>query len=142
MILLLTYLILVLLYSTMRPKNSALSGPQLEIMNVVWRLGEATVRDVYEDVRTRRPIAYTTVMTTMKTMQDRGHLKKRMEDRAFVYSAAQPKNRMLRSIVKDFIDRLFNGSAEPLLVHLIEERRLSEKDLAKIRKMIRGKEKP
>jgi BlaI family penicillinase repressor len=124
----------------MRPKDSALSGPQLEIMNVVWRLGEATVRDVYEDVRTRRPIAYTTVMTTMKTMQDRGHLKKRVEDRAFVYSASQPKNRMLRSIVKDFIDRVFNGSAEPLLVHLIEERRLSEKDLAKIRKMIREKE--
>jgi BlaI family penicillinase repressor len=124
----------------MRPKDSALSGPQLEIMNVVWRLGEATVRDVYEDVRTRRPIAYTTVMTTMKIMQDRGHLKKRVEDRAFVYSASQPKNRMLRSIVKDFIDRVFNGSAEPLLVHLIEERRLSEKDLAKIRKMIREKE--
>jgi BlaI family penicillinase repressor len=124
----------------MRPKDSALSGPQLEIMNVVWRLGEATVRDVYEDVRTRRPIAYTTVMTTMKTMQDRGHLKKHVEDRAFVYSASQPKNRMLRSIVKDFIDRVFNGSAEPLLVHLIEERRLSEKDLAKIRKMIREKE--
>jgi BlaI family penicillinase repressor len=125
----------------MRPKNSALSGPQLEIMNVVWRLGEATVRDVYEDVRTRRPIAYTTVMTTMKTMQARGHLKKRTEGRAFVYSASQPKNRMLRSIVEDFIDRVFNGSAEPLLVHLVEQKRLSEKDLTKIRKMIREKEK-
>ncbi|MEJ2246528.1 MAG: BlaI/MecI/CopY family transcriptional regulator [Acidobacteriota bacterium] len=110
-------------------------------MNVVWRLGEATVRDVYEDVRTRRPIAYTTVMTTMKTMQARGHLKKRTEGRAFVYSASQPKNRMLRSIVEDFIDRVFNGSAEPLLVHLVEQKRLSEKDLTKIRKMIREKEK-
>ena len=124
----------------MRPKNSALSGPQLEIMNVVWRLGEATVRDVYEDVRARRPIAYTTVMTTMKTMQARGHLKKRTEGRAFVYSSSQPKKRMLRSIVEDFIDRVFNGSTEPLLVHLVEQKRLSEKDLGKIWKMIREKE--
>ena len=66
---------------------SVLSGPQLDIMKVVWRLGEATVRDVYEDLRTQRTIAYTTVITTMKTMEARGHLKKRTEGRAFVYSA-------------------------------------------------------
>jgi predicted transcriptional regulator len=116
-----------------------LSGPQLEIMKVVWRLGEATVRDVYEDLRLHRPIAYTTVMTTMKNMESRGHLKKRSEGRAFVYSATIPESRMLRRIVGDFIDRVFNGSAEPLLVHLVEERRLSEKDLEEIGRMIREK---
>ena len=125
----------------MRPKNSSLSGPQLEIMKIVWQLGEATVRDVYEDLRTRRPVAYTTVMTTMKTMKARGYLKKRTEGRAFVYSASEPENRMLRNIVEDFINRVFNGSAEPLLVHLAEQKRLSEKDLAKIQRMIREKEK-
>jgi BlaI family transcriptional regulator, penicillinase repressor len=117
-----------------------LSGPQLEIMKVVWRLSEATVRDVYEDLRLHRPIAYTTVMTTMKNMESRGHLKKRSEGRAFVYSASVPENRMLRRIVGDFIDRVFNGSTEPLLAHLVEEQRLSEKDLEKIGKMIREKE--
>ena len=117
-----------------------LSGPQLEIMKVVWRLGEATVRDVYEDLRIHRPIAYTTVMTTMKNMESRGHLKKRSEGRAFVYSTSVPENRMLRRIVGDFIDRVFNGSTEPLLAHLVEEQRLSEKDLEKIGKLIRDKE--
>ncbi len=125
----------------MRPKNDTLSGPQLDIMKVVWRLGEATVRDVYEDLRTQRAIAYTTVMTTMKTMETRGHLKKRTEGRAFVYTASAAENRMIRNIVGDFIDRVFNGSAEPLLVHLVEEKRLSEKDLEKIKKMIQEKEK-
>ena len=125
----------------MRPKNNTLSGPQLDIMKVVWRLGEATVRDVYEDLRTQRAIAYTTVMTTMKTMETRGHLKKRTEGRAFVYTASAAENRMIRNIVGDFIDRVFNGSAEPLLVHLVEEKRLSEKDLEKIKKMIQEKEK-
>jgi BlaI family penicillinase repressor len=117
-----------------------LTGPQLEIMKVVWRLGEATVRAVYEDLRLHRPIAYTTVMTTMKNMESRGHLKKRSEGRAFVYTAAVPEGRMLRRIVGDFIDRVLNGSTEPLLAHLVEERRLSEKDLEQIRKMIREKE--
>ena len=117
-----------------------LSGPQLEIMKVVWRLGEATVRDVYEDLRIRRPIAYTTVMTTMKTMESKGHLKKRTEGRAYVYAAVVPEGRMLRKIVGDFLDRVFNGSTEPLLAHLVEERRLSEKDLAEIVRMIRAKE--
>ncbi len=125
----------------MRPKNDTLSGPQLDIMKVVWRMGEATVRDVYEELREQRSIAYTTVMTTMKTMAIRGHLKKRTEGRAFVYTATAPENRMLKRIVSDFIDRVFNGSTEPLLAHLVKERRLSEKDLEKIRKMIREEEK-
>ena len=100
-------------------------------------MGEATVRDVYEALREQRPIAYTTIMTTMKTMQARGHLKKRAEGRAFVYQAVEPQNRALRKIVGDFIDRVFNGSAEPLLAHLVSERRLSKKDLDKVAKMIR-----
>lgn len=117
-----------------------LSGPQLEIMKVVWGLGEATVRDVYEDLRIRRPIAYTTVMTTMKSMEAKGHLKKRTEGRAYVYSATVPERRMLRKIVGDFLDRVFNGSTEPLLAHLIEEKRLSEEDLEKVTRMIREKD--
>jgi BlaI family penicillinase repressor len=117
-----------------------LSEPQLEIMKVVWRLGEATVRDVYEDLRLHRPVAYTTVMTMMKNMESRGHLKKRSEGRAFVYTATVAEDRMIRRIVGDFIDRVFNGSTEPLLAHLVKEKRLSEKDLEKIGKMIREKE--
>ncbi len=121
----------------MRPIENQLTAQQLEIMKVVWRLGEATVRDVYEALRAQRSIAYTTVMTTMKNMEARGHLKKRVEGRAFVYQAVEPQNRALRKIVEDFLDRVFNGSAEPLLAHLVQERRLSEKDLDKVARMIR-----
>jgi BlaI family penicillinase repressor len=124
----------------MRPKTILLSGPQLEIMKVVWRLGDATVRDVYEDLLLHRPIAYTTVMTMMKNMEARGQLKKRSEGRAFVYAATVSEDRMLRRIVGDFIDRVFNGSTEPLLAHLVKERRLSEKDLKEISRMIREKQ--
>ena len=123
----------------MRPKSTNLTTQQLEIMKVVWRLGDATVRDVYEALREQRPIAYTTVMTTMKTMEARGHLTKRVNGRAFVYQAVELQNNALRRIVGDFLDRVFNGSTEPLLAHLVQERRLSQKDLDKVAKMIRNK---
>lgn len=126
----------------MRSKITTLSGPQLDIMKVVWHLGEATVRDVYEELRKQRTLAYTTVMTTMKNMEAKGHLKKRSEGRAFVYTATAPESRMLKKIVGDFIDRVFNGSTEPLLMHLVKEQRLTEKDLKKIQKMIQEQEKP
>jgi BlaI family penicillinase repressor len=123
----------------MKPKTTNLTSQQLEIMKVVWRMGDATVRDVYEALRAQRPIAYTTVMTTMKTMEARGHLKKRVNGRAFVYQAVEPQDSSLRKIVGDFLDRVFNGSTEPLLAHLVEERRLSQKDLDKVARMIRNK---
>ncbi len=77
----------------------------------------------------------------MNTMEAKGHLKKRTQGRAFVYRAAEPKSRALRRVVGDFIDRVFHGSAEPLLVHLVEEKRLSSKDLEEAARMIRNKSK-
>jgi BlaI family transcriptional regulator, penicillinase repressor len=132
------YAMVVLLDSTMRPKTTNLTSQQLEIMKVVWRLGTATVRDVYEELRTQRPVAYTTVMTTMKTMEARGHLKKHVDGRAFVYQAVEQQENAIRKIVGDFLDKVFNGSTEPLLAHLVQEKRLSKKDLDKIEKMIRN----
>jgi BlaI family penicillinase repressor len=123
----------------MNKKSGGLSAQQLEIMTVVWERGEATVRDVYETLRNRRSLAYTTVMTMMKMMEARGQLKKRTEGRAFVYRAVEPKAQAMRRIVGDFLDRVFNGSAEPLLAHLVAERRISQKDLDKISRLIRSK---
>lgn len=126
----------------MRPKTTHLTVPQLEIMKEVWRLEEATVRDVYEALRAKRPIAYTTVMTMMKTMEARGHLRKRVDGRTFIYQAVEPQNKALRRIVGDFLDKVFNGAAEPLLAHLVQERKLSQKDLDKVANMIRSKSNP
>jgi predicted transcriptional regulator len=106
-------------------------------MKIVWQLGRATVRDVYEALRARRQIAYTTVMTMMKIMEAKGYLKKRVDGRAFVYRATRPQKQMIRRLVRDFVNRVFNGSAEPLLAHLVEDRHVSEKDLARIARMIR-----
>ena len=121
----------------MRPKSSTLTEQELEIMKIVWGRETSTVRDVYEKLLERRKIAYTTVMTMMKILEQKKYLRKSMEDRAYVYRPAKPKNQVIQGMVREFVNRVFNGSAEPLLVHLFEDRKLSEKDLNEITRMIR-----
>jgi predicted transcriptional regulator len=124
----------------MRPKSPILTEQELEIMKIVWAREVATVRDVYEALLERRKIAYTTVMTMMKILEQKKYLLKTQEDRAYIYRPAKPKNQVIKGMVREFVNRVFNGSAEPLLVHLIEDRRLSQKDLDEITHMIRRKE--
>jgi len=121
----------------MRPKSQTLTEQELEIMKVVWGRGEATVRDVYETLLERRKIAYTTVMTMMKILEQKKYLRKSQDDRAYLYRPAKPKKQVIQGMVREFVDRVFNGSAEPLLVHLMEDRKLSSKDLEEIARMIR-----
>ncbi len=106
-------------------------------MKVIWERERATVRDVYEALLERRKVAYTTVMTMMKILEQKGFLKKSQEDRAYVYRPAQAKRQVIGAMVRDFINRVFNGSAEPLLVHLVEEHHLSQKDLEEITRLRR-----
>jgi BlaI family transcriptional regulator, penicillinase repressor len=121
----------------MRQRSRTLTGQELEIMKVIWERERATVRDVYEALLERRKVAYTTVMTMMKILEQKGFLKKSQEDRAYVYRPAQAKRQVIGAMVKDFINRVFNGSAEPLLVHLVEEHHLSQKDLEEIARLRR-----
>ena len=120
----------------MRPKHTTLTPQELEIMKLVWQRDSATVRDIYEALLEHRKIAYTTVMTMMKILETKGYLKKRRQNRAFVYRPAHPKNQVIGGMLREFIDRVFNGSAEPLLVHLVKTRKIRQEELQKIRCMI------
>ncbi len=105
-------------------------------MKIVWERRTATVRDVYEALLERRRVAYTTVMTMMKILERKGYLNRTQVERAYVYRPAQPKNSVIRVMVRDFVNRVFNGSAEPLLVHLIEDRHLTADEVEEIRRLI------
>ncbi len=122
------------------PAAPTLTRQELEIMKIVWELGSATVRDVYETLLKRRKIAYTTVLTMMKILEQKKFLKRAGGERAFVYQPARPKSRVIKAMVREFISRVFDGSAEPLLVHLVRDRRLSEDDLERITRIIRKAE--
>ena len=120
----------------MKPKSSTLTPQELEIMKVVWQKGEATVRDVYEDLLERRKIAYTTVMTMLKVLEGKGHLRKRQDDRAYVYRPTRQKAAVVGSMVREFVDRLFDGAARPLVVHLLKDRSLTRKELEELARHI------
>jgi predicted transcriptional regulator len=121
----------------MRRRSTTLTEQELEIMKIVWERDHSTVRDVYEALLERRKVAYTTVMTMMKILEQKKYLKKTMADRAHVYRAAQPKGQVIGDMVRDFINRVFNGSAEPLLVHLVKEHDLSPEELEEIARLRR-----
>lgn len=122
----------------MRPAAPTLTGQELEIMKIVWQCETATVRQVYEALLERRRIAYTTVMTMMNILEQKGYLTKRQGERAYVYKPSRPKKQVIGAMVREFVNRVFNGSAEPLLLHLVEDRHLTEKDLEEIRRTIKA----
>ena len=122
----------------MKGVKNTLTGQELEIMKVIWRLGPSNVRQVYEAMLKDRKIAYTTVMTMMNILETKGFLKKKAGDKAFVYAPSKPQKTVIRAMVREFVDRVFNGSAEPLLLHLVEDDQLSKEELDEIRRSIKS----
>lgn len=124
----------------MRTPHPTLTPQELAIMKVIWRLGNVTVRDVYEALRAERTIAYTTVMTMMRILEDKGYLKKSSSDRAFVYSPTKPRQQVVGAMVRDFVDRVFDGASSSLLVHLAKDNRLTAKQRGAIEKLVKDLE--
>lgn len=125
----------------MRKKSPTLTPQELALMKIVWeRGGASTVRDVYEALLEDRRIAYTTVMTMMNVLERKGYLRREAEGRSYRYRPVRPKGQVVSSMVREFVDRVFGGSAEPLLLHLVEDRHVSADELDRLARRIRGKE--
>jgi BlaI family transcriptional regulator, penicillinase repressor len=91
---------------------------------------------VYEALRDTRPVAYTTVMTMMKILEDKGYLKKALVDRAHVYRPAQKRQQVVGAMVRDFLDRVFDGAPGALLVHLAKDNKLTDKQRRIVEQLI------
>ena len=124
----------------MKTRKTVLTDQELEIMKVVWRHDAVTVRDVYEELLKHRKIAYTTVMTMMGILETKKYLKKTAGARAYLYKPAQPKGKVVGRMVEEFLTRVFNGSAKPLLVHLVENQELSREEWDEIARLLKTKE--
>jgi len=125
----------------MRAQKSIPTDQELEILKVIWQRGQATVREVYQDLLKQRKIAYTTVLTMMGILERKGHLKKTAGERAYVFSPAQPQAQVVDGMVKEFVKRVFNGSPKPLLVHLVGDRELSPSELDEIENLVKNRRK-
>src|SRR6185436_16057131 len=120
----------------MRPPRSTLTPQELAIMKIVWKADRATVRDVYEALREKRAVAYTTVMTMMRILEDKGYLKKTLVDRAHVYRPTKPRQQVVGALVREFIERVFDGAPDRLLLHLAKDEALTDKQRRLIRQLI------
>jgi BlaI family penicillinase repressor len=120
----------------MRTPHPTLTPHELAIMKVVWKRQKATVRDVYETLLEQRPIAYTTVMTMMKILEEKGHLRKTLVDRAHVYQSQKPRQQVIGAMVRDFLDRVFDGTPDALLVHLAKDNSLTDKQRRIVKRLI------
>lgn len=120
----------------MRRPHPTLTPQELAIMKVVWDLQEATVRQVYEALREKRSVAYTTVMTMMKILEDKGYLRRSLAERAHVYTPVKPRQQVMGAMVRDFVDRVFDGASDSLLLHLARDNKLTEKQKRIVRRLI------
>lgn len=113
-----------------------LSEAQLEIMNIVWDQGEATVAEVWKALGARRKVARNTVLTMLTRLEEKGWLCRDEEGHAFRYKAAVPREATLGTMIRRLVDTAFGGSAEGLVMALLHDRGISQEEARKIRAMI------
>ena len=106
---------------------------EAEIMKIVWKADKATVRDVYEQLRLERSLAYTTVMTIMSRLAEKGLLEKEPVGNAYVYSPTISEPDFVKRVVTEVLDGLMEEFSEPAISHMVE--RLGSEDEGSIRKL-------
>ena len=124
----------------MRPKSDTLTAQELEIMKAIWPRGQATIREVYDDLRSRRSVAYTTVQTMMNILETKGHLRRKPGEKAAVYAPTRPQQVVVLSMVKEFVNRVFDGSSRPLLVHLLKDKGLNDRERRALQRLLEKEE--
>ena len=124
-----------------RKRSPVLTDHELRLMEVLWQSGEATVADVTAAVG-RPPLAYNTVLTTLRTLEQKGYVAHKEDGRAFVYRPAIARNQAAESAVRQLLRRRFFGdSPGQLAVTLLDDRQLTQADIAEIHKALARKRK-
>lgn len=120
-----------------RPPARELTERELEVMHVFWERGESTVAQVRDALQTvGRPLAYTTVATLIRILTEKGFLAQTTEERPFAYRPLRSFDEVSQRMVGDLVHRLFGGSREQLLVHLIEDQQLTQKERAVLERLL------
>jgi predicted transcriptional regulator len=120
-----------------RPKEEHPTDGELEVLKVLWDRGPSTVREVMEVLTAVRPRAYTSVMSLLNVMTDKGLVTRQPKGRAFVYRAKNDRSRTLRGLVGGLVGRAFEGSTAQLVAHLLDQTRPTDEELEEIRQAIK-----
>jgi predicted transcriptional regulator len=119
-----------------RPRQTNPTPAELEVLQVIWDRGTSTVRDVMEVLNQDRPRAYTTVMSLMNVMEEKGMLLSKPRGRAFEYSARKSRHKAQKDLLGDLLTRAFDGSANELVTHLLDQAKPSQEELDQISDLI------
>lgn len=117
-----------------RRKTEHLTPLELEIMHVLWEMGPANVQTVQQKLE--RELAYTTVQTMLNILHRKGKVKRTLKERAYFYKPAVSRRQVASLHVGDLVDRLFGGSAESLVMSLLETKHLTPAKLARLNKLL------
>ena len=119
-----------------RKKSLNLTEGELPLMQVLWDKRRATVGDVVASLSADPPLAYSTVLTTLRILEAKGYVRHTKEGRAFVYEPVVVQEEASRKAVDSLVNRFFGGSCELLVVNLLKEETISGAELARIKKLI------
>jgi BlaI family penicillinase repressor len=119
-----------------RPKHEVPTPGELEVLKLLWRRGPSTVREVMDELNAVRPRAYTSVMSLLNVMAEKGLVERKPHGRAFLYEPCAEERETLGDMVKDLLGRAFDGQADLLVGHLLEEAHPSSEELQQIRQAI------
>ena len=121
-----------------RRKSEQMTPLELEIMQVLWETGSASVQTVQRQLK--RELAYTTVQTMLTVLHRKKKVKRTLKDKAYIYTPAVTRSKFTGHAVREFIDRLFGGSAEGLVMSLLQEKHLTPEKLASLHELIEKEE--
>ena len=113
-----------------------LGDTEMEILHHVWNLDRATVAEVQEQILKDRKVAYTTVMTIMKNLSEKGLLDKEMHGNTYVYRPAQTAGEVKQNLLRQFMDKVFKGSPAALMQSLVEDEKLDPQEREEIERLI------
>ena len=119
-----------------RKKSTNLTDAELRLMEVVWEKGKATVSEVVESLPKDVPLAYSTVLTTLRILENKGYLRHTKEGRSFIYHPVVRKQEARENALTHLLRRFFDGSPELLVLNLVERRKIGARELARLRKKI------
>jgi BlaI family penicillinase repressor len=119
-----------------KQKLRAMSPAETEILRLVWQLKDATVQQIRDQLPRNRKIAYKTVQTLLRRLENKGYLKHRTEGKAHVFYPAIKRDRVVKRTVVDFLDRLFGGDPRPLMQFLAEDGHINANDVERLKKLI------
>lgn len=122
--------------NTKETEGKLLTETELELMTILWKLGEGSVSEVIEQLPKERDLAYTSVSTILRILEQKGILKTRKEGRGHIYTPQLKKSEYEAKTVKHVVDRVFDGTPVALVRQLLDTVKLDESDLKELKKLI------